>query len=212
MRSQLDLKGNELLIYACIYGFSQTDENRYKGSLQYLADWCGATKQGVLKNLKSLIEKGLIIKTDKFINGVKFVEYHTTEFNTKLNCVEQGIKHSLPNNKEEIKEEIKDIKKERKKDTFDSIVSDFTSDQELQDAIFEYIKMRKLIKNPMTDRALRLLLQKLKELSTDRKTQIAILNQSIIHNWKSVYPLKEKNETTDESMLEELKAIFGEDA
>lgn len=99
MRTELELKGNELLIYAIIYGFSQTEGQQFTGSLQYLSDWTGATKQGVIKNLKSLVDKGLIQKEEKFINGVKFVYYYSTEFTTPLNKVEQGgIKHSLPNN------------------------------------------------------------------------------------------------------------------
>lgn len=62
MIKELELKGNELLIYAVIYGFSQADGTAFTGSLQYLADWTNSTKQGVIKNLKSLMEKGLIKK------------------------------------------------------------------------------------------------------------------------------------------------------
>lgn len=90
----LGLKGNELIIYACIYGFSQ-DDQKFSGSLQYLADWTNSTKQGVIKCLKSLVEKGLIVKEEKIINGVKFCEYYTTELNTLLNKVEYPIKQSL---------------------------------------------------------------------------------------------------------------------
>ena len=39
MVTRLGLKGNELLVYAIIYGFSQDDETMFTGSLQYLADW-----------------------------------------------------------------------------------------------------------------------------------------------------------------------------
>lgn len=95
MINKLNLKGNELLIYAVIYGFSQTEEQVYSGSLQYLADWTNSTKQGVTKNLKSLVEKGFIIKNDKYINGVKFCEYRTTKLDTVLNKVEQGMQQSL---------------------------------------------------------------------------------------------------------------------
>lgn len=101
MVNELDLKGNELLIYAVIYGFSQTENQRFSGSLQYLADWTNSTKQGVIKNLKSLIEKGLIIKEEKKYNEVKFCEYYATKFNGVLNKVEWGIKQSLPNNIED---------------------------------------------------------------------------------------------------------------
>ena len=106
MINDLNLKGNELLVYAIIYGFSQEEGQVFSGSLQYLADWTSSTKQGVMKNLKSLVEKGYIVKNDKFINGVKFCEYYATQFNRVYNSVEQGIQlslmggmqQSLPNN------------------------------------------------------------------------------------------------------------------
>ena len=93
MVEELKLKGNELLVYAIIFGFSQEDNQKFNGSLQYLADWTNSTKQGVVKNLKSLIEKGYIIKEEKSINNIKFCEYYTTKFN--------GIKQSLTNNIED---------------------------------------------------------------------------------------------------------------
>ena len=108
MRNELQLKGNDLLVYAIIYGFSQAENQKFTGSLSYLADWCGATKAGIIKNLQNLLGRGLIERTDRYINGVKFVEYYATQFNGVLNSVErgavnsveQGIKLSLPNNKE----------------------------------------------------------------------------------------------------------------
>lgn len=95
MISDLKLKGNELIIYACIYGFSQAENQAFSGSLQYLADWTNSTKQGVVKCLKSLVEKGFIVKTDKVINGVKFCEYYATKFNGVCNKVVQGMQQSL---------------------------------------------------------------------------------------------------------------------
>lgn len=95
MISDLKLKGNELIVYACIYGFSQAENQVFSGGLQYLADWTNSTKQGVVKCLKSLVEKGFLVKTDKVINGVKFCEYHATKFNGVCNKVERGIQQSL---------------------------------------------------------------------------------------------------------------------
>lgn len=91
MVSEYKLKGNELLIYAIVYGFSQDGNSGYEGGLQYLADWTNSTKQGVLKNIKSLLDKGLISKYEYYKNNTKLVKYHSTLFNG-------GIKQSLINN------------------------------------------------------------------------------------------------------------------
>ena len=80
MIKELGLKGNELLIYAIIYGFSQAEGTKFSGSLQYLADWCNASKKTVQTALKNLIEKNYIEKEEKFINGVKFCYYLWKKF------------------------------------------------------------------------------------------------------------------------------------
>ena len=106
MISELQLKGNELLVYAIIYGFSQAENQVFTGSLQYLADWTNSTKNGVVKCLKSLAVKGYIEKLDKVINGVKFCEYYATKLYTLSNKVVYpmqqscmgGMQQSLPNN------------------------------------------------------------------------------------------------------------------
>lgn len=98
MITELSLKGNELLIYAIIYGFSQIENQSFNGSLQYLAEWTNSTKQSAIKCLKALIDKGYIGKNEKYINNVKFCEYYATKFNRVVNKVEQGSKQSLPNN------------------------------------------------------------------------------------------------------------------
>ena len=60
MITDLHLSGNELLIYAAIFGFSQDGKSDFEGSRQYLAEWCNASISTVGRCLKSLIDKGLI--------------------------------------------------------------------------------------------------------------------------------------------------------
>ena len=122
MVNELNLKGNGLMIYAIIYGFSQLENQRYTGSLQYLADWTNSSKQGIQKSLKLLIKKNLIVKEDKVINGVKFCEYYTTKlhgvYNKVVGGIQQscigGIQQSCTNNIDiyNIEDNIEDIKKE----------------------------------------------------------------------------------------------------
>lgn len=77
MVNELCLKGNELLVYAIIYGFSQEIDNEFNGSLEYLASWTNTTKRGILNVIKSLCDKGLIIKHEIYRGSVKFCSYKT---------------------------------------------------------------------------------------------------------------------------------------
>lgn len=75
MRTELNLSGNELLVYAIIFGFSQDDNSKFTGSRQYLADWCGCTVRSVQNVLNTLVTKKYIAKTEKTVNGVRVCEY-----------------------------------------------------------------------------------------------------------------------------------------
>ena len=119
MVTDLNLKGNELLIYACIYGFSQAENQVFNGGLQYLADWTNTTKRSVITCLKSLVDKGYLLKNEKVIGGVKFCEYYGTKFTTPVKNFHRpgeesstgGGEESSPNNKDLNKQvDIKDIK------------------------------------------------------------------------------------------------------
>ena len=75
MVTDLGLKGNSLIIYAIINGFSQTEDQAYKGSLQYLADWTNSTKRGVINIINGLTARGLIEKKTTIVDGIKHCEY-----------------------------------------------------------------------------------------------------------------------------------------
>jgi DNA-binding MarR family transcriptional regulator len=77
MITRLKLKGNELLVFALIHGFSQDGKSRFKGSLKYLIEWTGLDKTTVIKILKSLVEKRYINKFEYEKNKVRFCEYST---------------------------------------------------------------------------------------------------------------------------------------
>ena len=196
MVTRLGLKGNELLVYAIIYGFSQDDETRFTGSLQYLADWTNSTKQSCIKCLKSLAEKGYITKYEKVVNGVKFCEYQAVKLKSMvLNKVEQGIKQSLTGGiKQSLHNNLDNnnldnnivSKKERKSrsKSYDEQIAEYTQNEDLQNALKAFLQMRSFIKKPMTEYALKLML---------KNAKIAVLNQSITNNWQGIFPLKDGN-------------------
>lgn len=111
MVQDLQLKGNELMVFAIIHNITQDGTSQFYGSLDYLASWCNATKQGIIKNLDSLVSKGFITKIET-ANGL--TNNYTTNIHNEtikqslipvkqsliepLNKVECSIKQSLPNN------------------------------------------------------------------------------------------------------------------
>lgn len=67
----------------------------------------------------------------------------------------------------------------------------YSDDPQLDEAIHEFIKFRKGIKKPMSDVAVKLMMNKLESLSHDRHEQVQILNQSIMQGWTGIYELKD---------------------
>ena len=104
----------------------------------------------------------------------------------------------MQTDKEEEKEEEKEKEKDKKRPV-DQILDESGLDDPVIETVREFMKMRKLIKAPMTDRALSLLIRKLKEYTSDPEEQIQILNESISNSWKGIFPLKgpKKNQLDD---------------
>lgn len=63
MFNHLGIKGNELILFAIIYGFSQHNENQFRGSLDYISKGLKISKRSVVSLISKLIEKGYIVKT-----------------------------------------------------------------------------------------------------------------------------------------------------
>lgn len=62
MIKDLKLKGNDLLIYALIYGFSQDGESCFKGDLDYISSLTACSRETVIRSINSMIKSGLIEK------------------------------------------------------------------------------------------------------------------------------------------------------
>ena len=93
-----------------------------------------------------------------------------------------------------INQSIKHKKKEGKRACYDEIINDYTDNAELRSALVEFVKMRKMKKNPLTNRALSLLLTSKKGLdclASNDSEKIDIVNQSIMRGWMGFFPLKD---------------------
>ncbi|WP_346967657.1 phage replisome organizer N-terminal domain-containing protein [Clostridium disporicum] len=96
---------------------------------------------------------------------------------------------ALEEEKEKEEDKNKNNKK-KKKSEFDIFIEEYTENLKLKETIYEFIKMRKAIKAPMTSNALKLMLRKLDNISNNDDEKIEIINNSILNSWKGIFPLK----------------------
>ena len=166
------------------------------------------TQRQIQNALKRLKEKG-IIKTGNYNKSAydRTLWYAFTELGKsimqKCKMENTNLSNGLHENVTPIPDINTDIntdnninnnnKKERKKTSYDEIINSMIEDDDVKNTICDYIKMRKLIKKPMTDRAVTMLINKLFKLSNSKQIQIKILEQSILKNWTDIYPYKEEN-------------------
>lgn len=99
--------------------------------------------------------------------------------------------------REKRKEKREEKKEEKKKITaspFADLINAYTTNQELIDAINGFVDMRKGLpkgKQLVTERAFKMMLNKLDKLGSTDETKISILDESILNCWTDVWPLKE---------------------
>lgn len=169
MVNDLKLSGNELICYALIYGFTQDEESEFRGSLQYISDWLGISKQNVRLIIKRLVEKGLIIKRDEFINNVKFFRYTVCMKQPQgmnVSCMGGGNETATDNNSNN--------NKDNKEDTNVSKKVSFSPTEEEKNMFEEFRK-----KYPGNKRGLKTELDLLVKKHKDWRDIIPVLNKAI---------------------------------
>ena len=75
MKSKLKLKGNALMLFALIHGYSKEGKNTCRVSLSYMAEWLDTDKSAVSKLINKLSKAGYINKLEYYSGGVKCFEY-----------------------------------------------------------------------------------------------------------------------------------------
>ena len=162
-------------------------------SNEYLAGFCHCSKNKVVEAVGKLKELGYVESVS--FDGRKRVLKTTlpkraeAPQNREADYTKNG-RQGTRKMGQRILVEVASNKKERKKERNDASIEGYTENRELRDALLEFVKMRKLIKAPMTDRALKLLFSELDKLAGSDREKVEILNQSIAHSWKGVFPLR----------------------
>ena len=113
-------------------------------------------------------------------------------------------------NKDKDKNKDKNKKKDKdKKETYDTILES-EKEEEVKECLLDFIKMRKTIKRPLTNRALKMLINKLNNLASNKENKIKILEQSILNCWQDIYELKNKGVNNGRSKQDDGQSYDGD--
>lgn len=210
MRTKLNLKGNGLLIYALIYGFSQDGESRFKGSRKYIAEWCGCSLDTVDRTLNSLVGKGLIAKYPHIDdNGSRIVDYAailTAIQSTPVQAptptqasatAQDPWADATGTTTEQSQLPIVDPepepkpKKTRKTNSFDDIINAYTNDPQTKDLLGAWLQNRKAKRAAMTDRAIQGCIGKLDKCAQESRMSVNdYLDEVVCRGWSAFFPIE----------------------
>lgn len=135
--------------------------------------------QRILKKLENAhqIEQQTSTK-NRLITILNWESYQQSEqqneqqVNNKRTTSEQQV-----NTNKNVKKEH-NVKNEKKDIYFDDI--------NLNDVFIDFVDMRKKLKSPMSDRAIKMMIKKINDY--DVSVAIELLEDSILHSWKDIYP------------------------
>lgn len=222
MRTKLNLKGNELLIYALIYGFSQDGQSRFTGSRKYIAEWCGCSLDTVDRSLSSLVGKGLLAKhphTDQ--NGSRVVDYaailtaitsspapaatpaaaqapaQAPWSNTTNATTEQSQTPTAEPQPSIAEPEPKpQPKRTRKAKNFDAIIDAYTSDPKTKELLGQWLQNRKAKRAAMTDGAIQGNIDVLDRLAQESRMNVNdFLSEVVRRGWTSFFAINNYQRT-----------------
>ena len=185
-----------------------THRNREKGyaypSQSTLIKKTGLSKNTLLKCLDELEKEGYIKRfkekgeNNKYYIDINFInsKVGTSIKNDTSSSIKNDTGGSINFNTLKVRDISNKKEKENKKSNIDKIIETYTKNDLLIEAIRDFIKMRSTIKKPLTDRALKGILNKLDTFASNDLDKVEILENSIMNCWQGVFELKNKKVPT----------------
>ena len=205
-----DLKATQKIVLITILSYHNKERGySYPSHSDLMRDCCIKDKNTLIKAIKDLEALGYLRKeTIKGVGNRYYVEEvgenKTTEKISSVKNPTGGVwktqlevceKPNTINTKTNTKINTNN-KKEKEKTNIDKIINTYTENNSLVEAIKDFIKMRKTVKKPITDRGLKMILNKLDQYGNDDLEKIEILENSIMNCWQGVFELKNKKVPT----------------
>lgn len=211
VRYDKDLVPNAKLLYGEITALCN-EKGYCWASNQYFAELYNVSDRTIKNWISQLVDKGYIQRSVKYREGTKEIEQRKLFIGSENNFTTLGNyvpdprennfttpseKNFLDNNTS-INNTFNNTniykgKKKQKSESVNSVIAEYTENKDLQDALHDFVDMRTKARKPLTVRAMKLSLNELDKLAVDDFTKIAIVNQSIMHNWLTFYKLQNNN-------------------
>lgn len=188
--------------------------DKWHYSVKGLEGICKESKNTINSVLNELEDNNYLVRRRRYCNGkISEWEYIIFENNENhdeelLHLKNEDIENEDIENEDIENRDVYKITKELntkelntneykekniKKESVNSVIAEYTESKELQDALHGFVEMRTKARKPLTVRAMKLSLNVLDNLAVDDVTKIAIVNQSIMHNWSTFYKLQNNN-------------------
>ena len=199
------LKANTKILLLVLMTYENKEGFAYP-SQPRLIEETGLSKNTLLKCLNELEEKGYVKRVKEkgennkyYINSSIKIDTSTSiKINTSedVTSIKNDTRGSIKINTLEVLNTSNKKEKENKKSNIDKIIEAYTKNDLLVEAIRDFIKMRSTIKKPLTDRALKGILNKLDTFASNDLDKVEILENSIMNCWQGVFELKNKKVPT----------------
>lgn len=183
------LKANIKVLLLVLLTYENEDIGYSYPSQTRLIKETGLSKVTLLKCLNELEEKGYITRVKaKGGNNKYFINTSTKNSTTKAKT---STKNSTTTSTKNSTQQLRNTNNNKKEQTnIDEIILTYTNNELLIETIKDFIKMRKSIKKPLTERGLKGILKNLDGLSNNDLEKIEILENSIINSWAGVFEIK----------------------
>lgn len=166
-------------------------------SNEHLAEFCQCSKTKVSTAVSKLIECGYLY-IQNFDGRKRELKSRVSNFERqslkKCNADIQNLKESntYRNTNNNTNNTVSKKERKSKSKSYDEQITEYTQNEELQNALKAFVQMRAFIKKPLTEYGLKLLLNKLSKIGRTDAEKIAIVNRSVEHNWQGFFEIKEE--------------------
>lgn len=223
MVTELKLRTVERDVYAIIYGYSQDGDSNFHGSIAYLSELTGYSKNSVCDALKSLTNKGFILKEEYEVNNVKMCRYKASALDTiqaaciptiqaagipiQAACINNNIDNNQTNknvllskdNNTRFEFGKRSTKKATLWDKCVNMIDAFTGNSDIRKGLIECLKLfiqnSKEADRPFYSNNFKGKLNNLAKLSYNPEEQLKIIRQTLDRGYNDFYEVTEGKST-----------------